>query len=173
MSSIKYSVVQQYESINTYWTWLFFLPHYEINFLEVIREPLKSYHFYASFETSLELRIYRIRSNGHEVLLCMCGAEIRWRLKSCGMLGCDATNKCRLEAADCSKNVGIFLPHYTASLSAVGTPNFACFCFFYFLKFNNQLLYFNKEACRSLIMSYVEFLMKRYVEILTKRYVEV
>lgn len=41
---------------------------------------------------------------GHEVWLCMCGAEIRWRLKYCGVLGCDATNKCLLlEAADCSE----------------------------------------------------------------------
>ena len=140
MGSIKYSAVRQYESINTYWTWLF-LPHYNITFLECIRKPVK-YHFYASFEPNLGLRISWIRSIGHEIWLCMCGEEIRWRSKRCVVLGCDDTNKCMFL---CRQQTVRKRQHIATALHGFsnrrGNTKFwmSLLFFYYFLKFNKQV----------------------------------
>ena len=54
-------------------------------------------------------------------------------------------------------NVSIFHSHYTASVSTVGTPDFAyVFMFLIFLRLIKRYVELNKEVCISLIKWYVE-----------------
>jgi len=107
---------------------------------------------------SLELRTSRTRSISHEMCsLRMCGAVIRRRLKSCGVLHCDVTNKCMvLEAADCSETSAYFY-RTTRGQQAPWEPKILhVSVFLIFLILINRHLEFNKEVCRSLTNSYAE-----------------